>query len=163
MLKIWPKVKIMIWSEKVTLHIGWSVFSFWTHICMLFFIAQACLYQKLFLNNCWWPFMIWVLKWPWRHEEGLLVATFLFRVSSLSAARYLRVFRMVFVQKRHLSIFSHWLIPNGEVTKLAWPWVIDIKFPRCKFYRYLLRRQFNAHDVPVPRCGRDATVLRRTR
>ena len=31
MLRIWPKGKIMTWSEKAMLHISWSVSSAWTH------------------------------------------------------------------------------------------------------------------------------------
>ena len=40
------------------------------------------------------------LKWPWGNEEGSLVAIFLFKVSIPHVLRWLRVFRMVFVQKR---------------------------------------------------------------
>ena len=50
------------------------------------------------------------LKWPWGYGEGSLVAISRLRVSSLPVNRYLRVFRMVFFKKRHLSLFSHWLI-----------------------------------------------------
>ena len=67
------------------------------------------------------------LKWPWRHGEGSLVAIFRLRVSlgaeyppcvtlpniwtwSLAVTRCLRMFPMVFFQKRRLSFFPHWLI-----------------------------------------------------
>ena len=55
------------------------------------------------------------LKGPWRLDEGSLVAIFRLRMSRLPVNRWLSVFRMGFVQKRRLSIFSHWLITR------AWP------------------------------------------
>ena len=50
-----------------------------------------------------------------------------FSVSSLHLTRCLRVFRMVFVQKRHLSICSHWLIMERSPN---WP---ELGSPISKF------------------------------
>ena len=72
----------------------------------------------------------------WRGVIGHCVTIFWLRVSSLPLTRCLRVFWMVFVQKRRLSFFSHWLMPNGEVAKLTWTSVTDIKIPRYTFHRY---------------------------
>ena len=44
------------------------------------------------------------------HKKGSLAAIFRFRISYLPVFRCLRVFRMVSIQKRRLSFFSHWLI-----------------------------------------------------
>ena len=66
----------------------------------------------VFINSYCWklPVTFHDLKRPWSHDEGLLGAVFRFRVSSLPETRCLRVLRMVFVQKKRLSIVSHWLI-----------------------------------------------------
>ena len=67
------------------------------------------------------------LKWPCRHQERSLVAIFRFRVSSLPVTRCLRVFQIVFVQKRRLSILSHLLIMDRSQ---IWP---DLGSPISKF------------------------------
>ena len=66
------------------------------------------------------------LKWPWRHDEGSPVTIFL-RVSILPVTRCLKVFWMVFVRKRRLSFFSHWLIMERSQN---WP---DLRSPISKF------------------------------
>ena len=74
------------------------------------------------------------LKWPWRHQEGSLVAIFRFMVSIISVTRCLWVFGIVFVQKRRLSILSHCLImERSQIWRLTWPWITDIKIPRYTF------------------------------
>ena len=74
------------------------------------------------------------LKGPWRHDEGSLVAIFRFGVSSLPVIRCLRVFRMTFVQKSRLSVFSHWLIMERSQN---WP---DLRPPISKFRDMYLTR-----------------------
>ena len=70
------------------------------------------------------------LKWPWWHDEGSPVTIFRLRMSILPVVRCLRVFWMVFVQKRRLSFFSPWLIMERSQN---WP---DIRSPISKF-RYV--------------------------
>ena len=67
------------------------------------------------------------LKWPWRHDEGSPVTIFRLRMSILPVTRCLRVFWMVFVQKRRLSFFSPWLIMERSQN---WP---DLRSPISKF------------------------------
>ena len=65
-LKIWPQVKVMTWSEKVMLHISRIVSSAWTH--------QRCFHRSS------WPLIKVIaekllitfhdLNWPWWHDEG---------------------------------------------------------------------------------------------
>ena len=81
--------------------------------CVL--IALTCFFQKLLPKNLLGTF--YDLKWPRRHEEGSLVAIFRFRVSSVPVTAPLGVFRMVFVLKRRLSIFSHWPMERSQ----NWP------------------------------------------
>ena len=71
-------------------------------------IALAGLFQKLLPNKR--LVIFHCLKWPWRHSEGSLVAIFQLRVSRLPVTRCLRVLRMFFFQKKHLSFFFPWLI-----------------------------------------------------
>ena len=72
------------------------------------------------------------LKWPWRHGEGSLVAIFRLRVSSLPVTRCLRNVSNGFLPKEAPFIFLP-LTYNGEVAKLTWPWVIDIKIRDIHF------------------------------
>ena len=113
MLKIWPKIKVITWSEKVMLHIRRSVSSAWTQLCC--FHRSSWSLSKVIAEQLLVTFH--GLKWPRRHERSL-VAIFWFKVSSLPANRCLRVFRIVFVQKRRLSIFSHWLTMERSQ---SWP------------------------------------------
>ena len=69
------------------------------------------------------------LKWPRRHEEGSLVAIFWFRVSILTVNGCLKGFQMIYVQKGAFQYSPIALAYNGEVAKLTWPWVTDIKIP----------------------------------
>ena len=112
------------------LHISWCVSSAWNIYGI--FIALTCLYEKLLPKHCLEPFMT---SWPQGHEVGSLVTIFRFRVSILPAAQCLRVFRMIFVQKRRLSIFSHWFIMERSQN---WP---DPRSPISKF------RSINFIDV----------------
>ena len=116
--KVKVKIKVITWSKKVMLHISWSVLSSWTHL--------RCFYRSsLFLSNYYCRKTVRMtfhdLKWSLGHKERSLVSIFRFRVSILPVTWCWRVFRVVFVQKRRLSIFSHWLTYNGDVTKLMWP------------------------------------------
>ena len=106
MLKIWPQVKVMTWPEKVMLHISRSASSSWTHLW--WFHRSSWSLSKVIPEKLLVTFHD--LKWPWRHDEGSSVAIFRLRVSVLPLTRCSRVFWMVFVQKRRLSFFSHWLI-----------------------------------------------------
>ena len=63
-----------------------------------------------------------------------LVTTFRFRVSILPVIRCLSVSNG-FLPKEAPFIFLP-LPYNGEVAKLTWPWVTDIKIPRYTFYKY---------------------------
>ena len=142
MLEIWPKVKRMTWSERIVLHSSPTVSSSWTHLWYfdrsILSLSNVIAEKLLVTSND--------LKWPLRNEEGSLAAIFRFRASTLSETRCLRVFQMVFVQKKRFSIFPHWhngfsLSDNGEVAKLTWSCVIDIKIPRYKHYECCYRYQ----------------------
>ena len=102
--KIWPKVKVMTWLEKIIMHISRSVSSAWACIYL------RCLHRSsLPLSNVIGGKLLVTfhdLKWPWRHE-GSLFAIFLFRVSTL----------FNFLP----------LTYNAEVAKLTRPWLTDIK------------------------------------
>ena len=104
----------MTWSERFMLHISRSVWSFWTQLWC--FNCSSWSLSKVITGKLMVTFHD--LKWPWPCGEGPLVAIFRLRVSSLPVTRCLRVFRMVFFQKRHLSFFSHWLIMERS---LNWP------------------------------------------
>ena len=109
------------------LHISRSVSSGWTQL-WCFHCSNLSL-SKVIVKKLLVTFHY--LKWPWRHKEGSLVAIFRCRVTSLPVARCLRVFRMVFVQKRRLSFFSHWMERSQN-----WP---DLGSPRQKFrYMYFI-------------------------
>ena len=105
MSKIWPKVKVMTWSEKVILHISRSVSWTWIHIRRFhrYSLSLSSYYRKKRLVT------VHDLWWFRAHEEGSLVAIFRFRASSLPVYRCLIVFGMMFVQNGRLSISSHWL------------------------------------------------------
>ena len=124
MLKIWPQVKVMTWPEKVMLHISRFTWSTWTHLwcfhCSRWSVSKV-IPEKLLVT-------FHDLKWPWWHDEGSSVAIFRLRMSSLPPTRCLRVFWMVFVQKRRLSFFSHWLIMERSQN---WP---DLRPPISKFW-----------------------------
>ena len=62
----------------------------------------------------------------WGGVTDSLVAIFRFRVSILSVTRCLRVFQMVFVQKRRLSIFSRLIMARSQ----KWS---DLRSPISKF------------------------------
>ena len=113
----------MTWSEKVMLHISRSVSSAWTHLWC--FHRSSWSLSKVIAEKLLVTFHD--LKWPWRHGNGSLVAIFRLSVPSLPVTRCLRVFRMVFFQKRRLSFFSHWLIMEGPQN---WPdfWSLISKF-----------------------------------
>ena len=118
----------MTWSERVMLYISRSVSSS-LNTSMAFYCSSLSL-SKVVADKLLVTFHD--MKWPWRHDEESLVTIFRFGVLNIPVNhRCLRVFRMFFVQKRCLSIFP--LTYNGEVAKLTWPWVSDIKIPRYKF------------------------------
>ena len=97
------------------------------------FIALAGFYQKVLSKN-WWPFMTWNDLADMARGHWLQYSDSVRQVQGQSAyTRCLRGFQMVFFQKRRL-----WFSPidfDGEVAKLTWPWIIDIKIPRYKFYQ----------------------------
>ena len=73
-------------------------------------------------------------------------AIFMFSVSKLLVIRCLKVFRMTFVQKR--------LIHNGEVAKLTWTKVTDMKIPRYTFCTYCCSDQsLKVSKRSVTRCS----------
>ena len=115
----------MTWSEKVMLHIDWSVLSAWTHLWC--FHRSSWSLSKVIAEKLIVTFHD--LKWPWGHDEGSLVTIFWLRMStaSLPVTRCFRVFRMVFVQKRLLSFVSHWLLMERSQ---SWPdlWSLISKF-----------------------------------
>ena len=79
-----------------------SVSSAWTRLWC--FHRSSLSLSKVIAENSFdlsWP------DWPGRHDEVSLVAIFRFRVAVLPVTRCLRVFWMIFVPKRRLSIFSH--------------------------------------------------------
>ena len=122
------------------------------------FIALACLYQKVLpKKKLLVTLVLHNLKWLWRHEEGSPVAIFRVRVPSLPVTRRLRVFRMVFVQKRCLSIFAHWLIMKRSQN---WSEVTDNKIPRCIFHRYC--NSYQSLKVPSQSFNRCSYELRPT-
>ena len=94
----------MTWLVKVMLHISISVSSAWTHLWCFHRSSLSpsnVIAEKLLVT-------FHDLKWPWRHGKGSLVAIFWFSVSILLVTWCLRVFRMIFVQTRRLSVLSHW-------------------------------------------------------
>ena len=109
MLKIWP-TQWGSWSDQkkiryVAYQTSRSVSSAWTHLW--FFHCSSLSLSKSFLKTA------GDLSWPevtLGDEDGSLAAIIQFRVSNLPVTRCLIVFRMVFVQKRRLSIFSNWLL-----------------------------------------------------
>ena len=113
MLKIWPNVKVMTWPEKG--NVAYQS------------IRIVALYQKLLPKYCWWLFMTFSDFWPvsW---GGVTGHNFRFRESILPVTRRLRVLRMVFVHKRCLSIFSHFLLMERSQN---WP---DLRPPISKFW-----------------------------
>ena len=123
MLKIWPQVKVMTWPEKVMLHISRSAASAWTHLWCFhrssWFLSKV-IPEKLLVT-------FHDLKWPLRLDEGSPVTIFRLRKSILPVTRCFRVFWMVFVQKRRLSFFSHWLIMERSQN---WH---DLRSPISKF------------------------------
>ena len=142
MLKIWPQVKVMTWPERSSC-ISVDPHRRPKHIYGVF-IALAGLYQKIFPKNCWWPSMTWndlgdmtrghrtqysdsgckvYIQWWWWDGRAVTFASVDQRLSPLHPTRCLRVFSMVFVQKRRLSFFSHWLIMERSQN---WP---DIRSP----------------------------------
>ena len=58
MLKIWPKVKVMTWSEKVMFYFSRFVSSAWTQLWCLHRSIWS-LSKAVAEKNCWWPFMKW--------------------------------------------------------------------------------------------------------
>ena len=77
------------------------------HILVWFYHCSSLSLSKVIAEKLLVTF--YNLKLPWGNEEGLLVAILRFSVSILPVSQCLRVFRMILVQKRRLSIFSHWL------------------------------------------------------
>ena len=114
----------MTWAEKAMLYISRSV-SRPEHICGVF-IALAGL-SKVIAKKLLVTFH--GLKWPWPlatcwRVTGRNISTLCINSTcnpifeSLSNG---------FLLKQAPFIFSRWLIGYGEVAKLTWPWVIDIK------------------------------------
>ena len=102
------------------------------HICDIL-IVLACLYQKLLAKNCWWPFKTW-------NELGDIRRGNSFHniptqgVNSNCNSMFESVSNS-FISKEALFNFLP-LTYNGEVAKLTWSWVTDIKITRHTFYRY---------------------------
>ena len=96
----------MTWSEKVVLHISPSILSAWTHLSYLHCCSLS--YSKVMAEKLLVTFMTWNDLGIMRREVTGL--NFLIQDVNFSCNPIVRVFRMVFVQKRRLSIFSHRLI-----------------------------------------------------
>ena len=105
------------------LHISRSVSSAWTRLWCFHYSSLSI--SKVIAEKCasdfWWPEMT-LGTWG-----GSLVAIFPFRASSIPVTRCFRVFRMVLVQKRRLSIYSYWLIMECSQN---WP---NLRYPILKF------------------------------
>ena len=111
----WPKITVITRPEKVMLHTSRSASSAWAHLWC--FPCSSWPLSKVIAENLLLTFHD--LNWPRRHEQGLLVAIFRFRVSSLAVTRCWRVLNGV---RRREVPFN--FIPstyNGEVAKLIWP------------------------------------------
>ena len=123
MLKIWPQVKVMTWSEKVMLHINQFVSSAWTHL--LCFHRSSWSLSKVIPEKLLWSSMTWndlgdMVQGAFGHNiptQG---------VNSTCNLMF-ESFWMVFVQKRRLSFFSRWLIMERSQN---WP---DLRSPISKF------------------------------
>ena len=124
-LKIWPQVKVMTF-EKVILHISWSASSVWIHHTYGVFIALAGLYQKLLPENCWWLLCPEMTFTTWRGVTGRNIST---QGVKTTCNPMFESVSNVFCPKETPFIFLP-LTYNGEVAKLTWPWVTDIKIPR---------------------------------
>ena len=127
----------MAWSEKVMLNISRSVSSAWTHLWCL---HRSSLSPSIFLRKT-----AGDLLWLRRHGRG-----YWSQYSYSECQFYLyhdvwECFEWVFVQKRRLLIFSHWLtyIYNRQVAKL----VTNIEIPRWKFYKYCYGNQSLKEDI----------------
>ena len=72
-------------------------------VLLLLYLVSIKSYCRKTAGDLSWPEMT---LFTWWHDEDSLVAIFWFRVSILPVNWCLKVFRMVFVQKRHLSISS---------------------------------------------------------
>ena len=129
MLKIRPQVTVMTWSEKVMLHINQFVSSSWTHPWC--FHRSSWSLSKVIPENCWWPSITW-------NDLGDMTRGHRSQYSDSGCQVYL--YPMLSVSngfpKGVPFIFLPCLIPTGEVAKLTWPWVTDIKIPRYTFNRY---------------------------
>ena len=151
MWKIWPKMKVMTWSEKVMIscHSYQSI-----HIVDLntshAFHCYSLSLSKAFAEKQLVTFQD--QRWLRGHEEASLAAFFRSRVSiSPVTPQCLKVLRMVFVQKRHFSSFHRWLTYNGRDRKIDLTlghqcknFQIYIFYSQCYCYQYLKvsRRSF---------------------
>ena len=106
MLKIWPQVKVMTWSEKFMLHISRSVSSAWTHLWC--FHRSSLSLSNVIAKKLLVTFHDLKDIGDMMMGHWLQLAICCFGVSILPASRCWRVIRMVFVQSRRLSIVSHW-------------------------------------------------------
>ena len=128
MLKIWPKVKVITWSEKVMLHISRSVSSAWRHkwSCHRSILSLS----KVLPNNCWWPLMTWnglvtLETWGGLTGENIMIQG----VDSTCNLNFKSVSNVC------LSIFSVHLY--GKAAKVTWPWVTGIKIPRYTYLHFI--------------------------
>ena len=145
--KICPKVLFICWGlgarrhprsfcahcpkVKVILYISQSVSSAWTHLLVWCLHCSSLSLSKVIAEKLLVTFPD--RKWPRRHEEGWLVTIFRFRVSSLPVTRRLSVSNVFRPKDAPINFLP--FTYNGEVAKLTWAWVTDIKTPRHIFHR----------------------------
>ena len=109
----------MTWSENVMLHTSQSVWSSWTHLWCFHRSAGDLLWPKMTLAT-------------WRGVTGHNSRT---QGANSTCNTMFESVLNGFCPKETPFIFLP-LTYNGEVAKLTWPWVTDIKIPRYIFYRY---------------------------
>ena len=132
------KIKNVIWECQSVCIVGLST-------SMVFFIALVLVSIKSYCRKTAGDHLLWLeitLATPRATRRGVPGRKFRLRVSNLPVTRCLRVFRLSngFRPKKAPFIFLT-LTYNGEVAKLTWPYVTDIKNPRQKIHRYRYRYQ----------------------
>ena len=131
MRKIWPKVKVIIWSDKVMLNFSRSLTSPWTHF--------RCFHRSSLSIKSYCRKLLVIfhdLKWPWRHDEGVTSHIPIRGVKSTCKLMNSNGFRPKEVPFNFLP-----LTYNGEVAKLTSLRITDIKILRLTFYRYCYGNQ----------------------
>ena len=131
MLKIWPQVKVMTWSEKFMLHTNRSVSSSSTHLRCFhrFSLPLSKVIAEKTAGDLSWPEM--TLETWWRVTGRNI------RIQGVKppCKPMFESVSNVFCPKEAPFNFLPFTY-NGEVAKLIWPSVTDIIISRWTFYRY---------------------------